>query len=281
MQTSRRAWGSGIVALAGWIGARRPRSERRVRSGAASNRPRGLAIRRASWPSRSTDPSRFASVGDVMIRRPASMLDEPAFQSAIKLLRDADIAVGNMEGNPRRHPAFRRSSARDDGIEGRRRGPEGDGLRHDEPRQQSHLRCRSRGHGNDSRTADGSRHRARRHRKESRGRASAAVSRHAEGTHRDRRDAHAERRPDARGCQRAGRQRRRTPWSEPAEVHHLLHRQSEQLDALKRVRASVYTPPAGTTNATRLRDSEPADRVQFLDVCNASSARRREPRRSR
>ena len=40
----------------------------------------------------------------------------------------------------------------------------------------------------------------------------------------------------------------------------------EQFDAIKKIRASLYTAPAGTTNATRLRDNEPADRVQLLDV---------------
>src|SRR6476469_7521984 len=32
----------------------------------------------------------LASVGDIMIRRPASMMDDPGFQSAIKIVRDAD-----------------------------------------------------------------------------------------------------------------------------------------------------------------------------------------------
>ena len=41
----------------------------------------------------------LASVGDVIIRRPASALDDPGLQAAIKLIRDADVAVGNMEGS--------------------------------------------------------------------------------------------------------------------------------------------------------------------------------------
>ena len=52
-------------------------------------------------------PFTLASVGDVMIKRPASMLEDPAFQGALKLLRDADVAVGNMEGNLADIPASR------------------------------------------------------------------------------------------------------------------------------------------------------------------------------
>ncbi len=41
----------------------------------------------------------LASVGDVIIRRPASALNDPGLQAAIKLIREADVAVGNMEGS--------------------------------------------------------------------------------------------------------------------------------------------------------------------------------------
>jgi poly-gamma-glutamate synthesis protein (capsule biosynthesis protein) len=41
----------------------------------------------------------LASVGDVIIRRPASALNDPGLQAATKLIRDADVAVGNMEGS--------------------------------------------------------------------------------------------------------------------------------------------------------------------------------------
>src|SRR5262245_56547545 len=105
MQTSQRAWVLGIVVLL------------------AASVPVGRAQNVGSDqvpvepPTRPRDPARelalkingsftLASVGDVMIRRPASMLDDAAFQSAIKLLRDADIAVGNMEGNLADIPKF-------------------------------------------------------------------------------------------------------------------------------------------------------------------------------
>ena len=53
-----------------------------------------------------TAPFTLASVGDVMIRRPASMLDDAGFQSAMKIIRDADIGLGNMEGNLSDVPHF-------------------------------------------------------------------------------------------------------------------------------------------------------------------------------
>ena len=40
----------------------------------------------------------FASVGDLMIRRPASQLADPEVQEVFDLIRSADLAVGNMEG---------------------------------------------------------------------------------------------------------------------------------------------------------------------------------------
>ncbi len=40
----------------------------------------------------------LASVGDLMMRRPASRLADDAVQAALRLIREADLAVGNMEG---------------------------------------------------------------------------------------------------------------------------------------------------------------------------------------
>ena len=40
----------------------------------------------------------FASVGDLMIRRPASQLADPEVQEVFDLIRSADLAMGNMEG---------------------------------------------------------------------------------------------------------------------------------------------------------------------------------------
>ena len=40
----------------------------------------------------------FASVGDLMIRRPASQLADPDVQEVFDLIRSADLAMGNVEG---------------------------------------------------------------------------------------------------------------------------------------------------------------------------------------
>lgn len=46
-----------------------------------------------------SEPFTLASVGDLIIMRPASVLAETGFQSAIKIIRDADVAFGNFEGS--------------------------------------------------------------------------------------------------------------------------------------------------------------------------------------
>jgi poly-gamma-glutamate synthesis protein (capsule biosynthesis protein) len=43
------------------------------------------------------EPFTFASVGDVIIVRPASQSTDPGLQSALKVLHDADVAFGNFE----------------------------------------------------------------------------------------------------------------------------------------------------------------------------------------
>ena len=44
-----------------------------------------------------SEPFTLASVGDVIIIRPASQLNDSALQSAIKVIRDADVGFGNFE----------------------------------------------------------------------------------------------------------------------------------------------------------------------------------------
>jgi poly-gamma-glutamate synthesis protein (capsule biosynthesis protein) len=44
-----------------------------------------------------TEPFTLASVGDVIIVRPASQSTDPGLQSAIKVIRDADVGFGNFE----------------------------------------------------------------------------------------------------------------------------------------------------------------------------------------
>jgi poly-gamma-glutamate capsule biosynthesis protein CapA/YwtB (metallophosphatase superfamily) len=46
-----------------------------------------------------TEPFTLASVGDLIVMRPVSQLNEPAFQAALKIVKDSDFAVGNFEAN--------------------------------------------------------------------------------------------------------------------------------------------------------------------------------------
>jgi poly-gamma-glutamate synthesis protein (capsule biosynthesis protein) len=48
-------------------------------------------------PMKITEPFTLASVGDVIIVRPASKSTDPGLQSAIKVIRDADVGFGNFE----------------------------------------------------------------------------------------------------------------------------------------------------------------------------------------
>ncbi len=42
-------------------------------------------------------PFTLASVGDLIIIRPASQFQDPALQGALKIIRDADVGFGNFE----------------------------------------------------------------------------------------------------------------------------------------------------------------------------------------
>jgi poly-gamma-glutamate capsule biosynthesis protein CapA/YwtB (metallophosphatase superfamily) len=53
-----------------------------------------------------TAPFTIASVGDVMIKRPASSFQDAGMQDLFGILRRADISVGNMEGNLADIPRF-------------------------------------------------------------------------------------------------------------------------------------------------------------------------------
>jgi Bacterial capsule synthesis protein PGA_cap len=48
-------------------------------------------------PMKITEPFTLASVGDVIIVRPATQMTDPGLQSAIKVIRDADVGFGNFE----------------------------------------------------------------------------------------------------------------------------------------------------------------------------------------
>jgi poly-gamma-glutamate synthesis protein (capsule biosynthesis protein) len=212
-----------------------------------------------------TAPFTVAAVGDVMIKRPASMRSEPAFQNAIKILRDADIAVGNMEGNLSDLPNF----------EGPLRGMMGSrDVAPDLKAMGFDLMNRANNHIFDS-DKEGM---------------LATIEQldkagivHA-GTGSNLEDARAPAYLDMpKG--RVAIVGMHTPHNTAAsnasyqtgnvggrpglnalnyEVFH--HVTAEQLEALKRIRAAVYTPPPGTSNTVRLPADQTADRVQLFGI---------------
>src|SRR4051812_45002554 len=48
-----------------------------------------------------TEPFTIAAVGDLIIDRPASQLNDPGLQAALKIIKDTDLGVGNFESNIR------------------------------------------------------------------------------------------------------------------------------------------------------------------------------------
>ncbi len=88
----------------------------------------------------------LASVGDLMIRRPASQTADANVQAVLQLIRDADLAVGNMGRGTGKLPRLRRTLEWVCRHPRSRRRPEGDGIRHGQSRTESPARCRSGGY---------------------------------------------------------------------------------------------------------------------------------------
>ena len=214
-------------------------------------------------------PFTVATVGDVMVKRTGGALEAPEFQGLFKLLKDADVTFGNMEGN----------LADVDRFEGPLRGMMGD--RDVAPSLKAmgfDLMSRANNHVFDS---------------DQEGMYSTikeldtAGIVHA-GTGKNLEDARAPSFYDSpKG--RVGLVAMHAPHSangsssgatyqtgniggkpglNPLNLTVFYHVTAEQLSAIKAVRRATYTTPAGTTNVSRLPDaaSEPADRVQFLGV---------------
>lgn len=212
-------------------------------------------------------PFTIASVGDVLIKRPASMLADPAFQSAIRIVRDADIGFGNMEGNLGDIRTF----------EGPLRGMMGSKeVAPDLKLMGFKMMNRANNHVFDSdkegmfTTIE---------------QLDAAGIVHA-GTGKNLEDARAPAFLDtpkgriavvgmhtphsannAAASYQVGNVGGRPGLNAlPLTTYHVVTQ--AQLDALKQIRRAAYTAPPGTTNATRLppASEEPADRVQLFDV---------------
>ena len=85
-----------VALVAAYVGALRLTGV--AQGGAAAQ---GQGSRARDWTQdmamKITEPFTLASVGDVIIVRPASKSVDPGLQSALKLVRDADAAFGNFE----------------------------------------------------------------------------------------------------------------------------------------------------------------------------------------
>lgn len=227
--------------------------------------PRDLATNLAT---KILTPFTVSSVGDVMIKRTGASLEAPEFQSIVRILRDADIAFGNMEGNLADIKQF-------DGplrgmMGGRDVAPSLKMMGFD-------LMNRANNHVFDSD-------------KEGMFSTIEQLDRagivHA-GTGKNLEDARAPAyfdspkgrvalvgmhtpngaNPASNASYQVGNIGGR-PGINALNYTVFYHVTAEQLAAIKSIRRATYTPPAGTTNVSTLPDpaSEPADRVQFLGV---------------
>jgi poly-gamma-glutamate capsule biosynthesis protein CapA/YwtB (metallophosphatase superfamily) len=214
-------------------------------------------------------PFTVTSVGDVMVKRTGASLEAPEFQSVFKLLRDADVTFGNMEGN----------LANLDEFDGPLRGMMGD--RDVAPSLKTmgfDLMNRANNHIFDS-DKEGM--------FSTMAQLDAAGIVHA-GTGKNLEDARAPayfdspkgrvalvamHAPHSAGGTASGATYQSgnvggKPGLNALDLTISYNVTAEQLAAIKAVRRATYTPPSGTTNVSVLPDaaSEPADRVQFLGV---------------
>ena len=213
-------------------------------------------------------PFTVAAVGDVMVKRAGAELADPALQGAFQIIRDADVGFGNMEGNLSDLEHF----------DGPLRGMMGDKAV--APALKTigfDLMNRANNHIFDS---------DRESMFSTMAQLDAAGIVHA-GTGKNLEDARAPAfldTPKGRvslvamhtpnqagnpsGASYASGNVGGRPGLNALNYTTYYHVTAEQLAAIKAIRRASYSPPAGTTNVTRLPDekSEPADRVQLFGV---------------
>jgi len=215
-----------------------------------------------------TTPFTVAAVGDVMVKRAGAEMADPAFQGVFQIIRDADVGFGNMEGNLSDIEHF----------DGPMRGMMGD--KDVAPALKKigfDLMNRANNHIFDSD-------------RESMYSTMAELDRagivHA-GTGKNLEDARAPsfldtpkgrvslvamHTPNQAGNTSGATYRTGNVGGRPGlnALNYTVyyHVTAEQLAAIKAIRRASYTPPAGTTNVTKLPDeaSEPKDRVQLFGV---------------
>jgi len=213
-------------------------------------------------------PFTVAAVGDVMVKRAGAEMADPAFQGAFQIIRDADVGFGNMEGNLSDLEHFN----------GPLRGMMGD--KDVAPALKKigfDLMNRANNHIFDS---------DRESMFSTMAELDAAGIVHA-GTGKNLEDARAPAfldTPKGRvalvamhtpnqagnpsGASYSSGNVGGRPGLNALNYTTYYHVSAEQLAAIKAIRRAAYTPPAGTTNVTKLPDeaSEPKDRVQLFGV---------------
>lgn len=230
----------------------------------------------ASPPSPPRDPVRelemkitgsftLASVGDLMIKRPVSMRQDPDFQNVFQIIRSADVAIGNMEGElgdikdfqgPMRGMMGTHEVAADLKALGFTMVNRANNHIFDSDKEgmfSTNALLEEAGvvyAGAGKNLEDA---RAPAYLDTPKGRI-AVVGMHTPHN-----------RSNSAASYRVGNTGGR-PGLNALNLTTYYIVSQDQLDALKQIRRAAYTPPPGTTNATRLPDKEPADRVQLFDT---------------
>jgi hypothetical protein len=211
-------------------------------------------------------PFSIASVGDVMIRRPASSLDDSGFQDLLRIIRNADVGFGNMEGN----------LADIEHFEGPLLGMMGSKeVAGDLKLMGFTMMNRANNHIFDS---DREGMIATKALLDAAGIVNAGTGKNLEDA---RKPVYLEtpkgrialvgmHTPNGDPQRQAASYQEGNIGGRPGlnelryTTYHIVNQ--EQFDAIKAIRKSVYTPPPGTTNATKLPETEPNDRVELFDV---------------
>jgi hypothetical protein len=212
------------------------------------------------------DSFTIASVGDVMIKRPASMLADPAFQGAIRVIKTADVGVGNMEGNlsdirtfdgPLRGMMGSREVAADIKAMGITMMNRANNHVFDSDQEGmfstiEQLEAAGIAHAGTGKNLEDARAPA--FLETPKGRIGIVGIHTPHGTN------------NAMATYQVGNVGGRPGLNGlQLTTYHTVNQ--AQLDAIKQIRRAAYTAPPGTTNATRLPASEEAaDRVQLFDV---------------
>lgn len=207
----------------------------------------------------------LAAVGDLMARRPLAMWEDAAFQSVLRVVRDADIGVANLEGNLADIPRFdgplrgmmgSREVARDIKALGfdmvnRANNHVFDADKEGMLSTIDLLDEAGVVHAGTGRNLDVARAPA--FLETPKGRI-AIVGMHTPHNT-----------TNANASTQIGNIGGR-PGLNPLGTTVYHHVTREQFEAIKAIRRAAYTPPAGTTNAVRLRDENPADEVTLFGI---------------